>query len=92
MNLHITTELVDEVIAEALQHINRRRTEHQITAESAQELILARMDARLIMQVIINIVDNAIKYTQEGSKIHIRTCQKGDQVIVRISDNGPGIP
>ncbi|MEG2080078.1 MAG: ATP-binding protein, partial [Oscillospiraceae bacterium] len=46
---------------------------------------------RLIVQVIINIVDNAIKYTPIGSEITIETSKKNDKVIVKISDNGDGI-
>lgn len=37
-----------------------------------EELVLARMDVRLIMQVLVNLVDNAIKYTPPGSVIFIR--------------------
>lgn len=51
-----------------------------------------RMDARLIIQVIINIVDNAIKYTQEGSDIYIKARKEGRYVIISIEDNGAGIP
>ena len=49
------------------------------------------MDAKLIVQVIINIVDNAVKYTQKGSKITIYTKKDGEWVTVTIADNGPGI-
>lgn len=91
MNLHLSTELMDEVIAEALHHVNRRRAQHTITVTGAQDLILARVDAKLMVQVIINIVDNAVKYTPEGSTITIRTEKKGNQVIVEIADDGPGI-
>ena len=49
------------------------------------------MDARLIVQTVINIVDNAIKYTQAGSSIDIYTGRKNGFVFVRISDDGPGI-
>lgn len=49
------------------------------------------MDARLIVQVIINIVDNAIKYTPKNSHIVIRTEKRGKQAIVSISDDGNGI-
>ncbi|MEG2429491.1 MAG: ATP-binding protein, partial [Oscillospiraceae bacterium] len=48
-------------------------------------------DARLIVQVIINIVDNAIKYTPAQSEIVISTKKENDMVIVEISDNGGGI-
>ncbi len=57
-----------------------------------EDFILAKMDARLIVQVIINIVDNAIKYTPTGSTITISTTKKDKQVIVDIADDGPGIP
>ncbi|EDN7532666.1 histidine kinase, partial [Listeria monocytogenes] len=50
------------------------------------------IDSQLIMQVIINIVDNAIKYTPPGSKICIVAKQDMDSVCVEIKDNGEGIP
>jgi two-component system sensor histidine kinase KdpD len=92
MNLNLTTELMDEVIAEALLHVNRKRVEHNIKVQSAEDYILAQIDPKLIVQVIINMVDNAIKYTPEGSDISIFTEKKQGKVIVRIVDNGPGIP
>ena len=45
-----------------------------------------------VIQVIINIVDNAIKYTQEGSDIYIKARKEGRYVIISIEDNGAGIP
>lgn len=92
MNLDLTAELIDEVIAEALRHINRKKSEHHISVQSNGEYILARMDPKLIVQVVINIVDNAIKYTQAGSHILIVSEKKQGKVIVRIADNGSGIP
>lgn len=92
MNFNMSVELMDEVIEEAMRHINRKSTEHNISVEYKDELILARMDARLIIQVIINIVDNAIKYTPAGSEIRITAEKKENTVSVRISDNGAGIP
>ena len=92
MSLRLKPELMDDVISEALRHINRRKAEHHITVEHSDELALARMDARLIVQVVINIVDNAIKYTPPGSDINVRTYVKNKQVVTEIADNGPGIP
>ena len=50
------------------------------------------IDASLITQVIINIVDNAIKYTEVGSNIEIASTQKGNMVEISVADNGDGIP
>ena len=82
---------MDDVIAEALHHINRKSEEHHISVESKEEFLLAKMDAKLIVQVIINIVDNAIKYTPKNSHIVIRTEKRGKQAIVSIADDGNGI-
>ena len=52
----------------------------------------AVMDARLMVQVVINIVNNAIKYTPEGSHITLSAERSNQTVIVEIADDGPGIP
>lgn len=52
---------------------------------------MANVDARLLVQVVINIVNNAIKYTPEGSHITLSAHREGDQVEVEIADDGPGI-
>ena len=91
MNLRLSAELVDEVIAEALRHLNRKSGEHRIRFNSGDELLLARMDARLIVQVLVNLVDNAIKYTPVGSHIEISTRKEGPWACIRVADDGPGI-
>ena len=55
------------------------------------ELLLAKCDARLIVQVIINLVDNAIKYTPAGSCIAITTKGEDGCAVVSVADDGPGI-
>ncbi|MGN0384538.1 MAG: ATP-binding protein [Lachnospiraceae bacterium] len=92
LNLHITEDLVDDVISEALHHVNRKRVEHHILVQNKEEYLLAKMDAKLMVQVIINIVDNAIKYTPKGSNIRIQTWKQGDKAVIAISDDGDGIP
>lgn len=91
MNLKLQAELLDDVITEALKHINRKSIEHQIDIKQEDDLLVAKMDAKLIMQVIINLVDNAIKYTEPGSKIQISTQKRKNEVIVEVADNGNGI-
>ena len=92
VNLTRSIELMDEVVSEALKHINRKSKEHTIRVTSGKDFILAHIDAKLIVQVIINLVDNAIKYTPAGSVIEIHTEQKNKWVIVSVADNGPGFP
>ena len=96
LKLKFTDQLLDEVIAESLRHISRKHEEYQIVTE-CDELILARMDVRLILQVLINLVDNAIKYTPDGGKIDVDIEEMEavgeDSIILRIcvSDTGIGI-
>ena len=91
MKLNQSIEIMDDVIDEALKHIDRNKVEHDIEVCRPEELIIANIDAKLIMQVVINIVNNAIKYTQAGSIIKIAYGNKNDMVYVNISDNGPGM-
>ena len=90
--LNFSSEIIDEIISEALDHINKRNTDHQIIFCSSDEITLVNVDARLIVQVIINIVDNAIKYTPDGSLITISTKRNDNMLYVSIADNGNGIP
>lgn len=91
MQLHLSAELMEDVVSESLLHIDRKSSEHNIVVKHDDEFLLARMDARLIVQVIINIVDNAVKYTPAGSNITIETLRQGNEAVVRIADDGPGI-
>ena len=92
MKLQKQPHLVEEIVTEALQHISRKQTEHTITVHHQNELLLAKCDARLIIQVIINLVDNAIKYTPAGSHITITTKQNEQHTEISVADNGAGIP
>jgi len=92
IELKLQPHLAEEIVSEAMQHISRKASDHCITVEHQDELLLAQCDARLMVQVIINLVDNAIKYTPEGSHIRIFTRQEGTEAVFGVSDNGPGIP
>lgn len=90
IKLNYSIQLIDEIISEALCHINRNHKKHNILVD-IQEMILVRVDVRLILQVIINIIDNALKFTSEDSTIIITVQKQLNQVLVSIADDGPGI-
>ena len=108
MNLRIGPELIDDIISEALQHIDRRGSEYTIVAEPSPETLLVDVDGRLIVQVLINLINNAIQYTPAGSTIRISTdrlsalredgsvkigpVRNEECIVVTVADNGPGIP
>lgn len=89
-------ELVSDVLADALRHVSRSVSEHRLTVEIEDEFLLAQMDGRLIVQVVVNLLNNAIAYTPAGSSIrltaHRERSASGDRVVVAVSDDGPGIP
>ena len=90
MGIRLSQELINDVIEEALRHIDPK--DHQIIVEEQNKMFLVEMDTNLIVQVIINLVNNAIKYTPKGSHIWISTDCQDDHVYVSIKDDGPGIP
>ena len=95
MQIRQSAELVDEVIKEALKHTGQSRTGRTIKVEEEDELILAKMDARLIVQVLINLIGNAVKYTPQGTDITVRVKKEkteNSQVIISVCDLGDGIP
>ena len=92
MELKTQPQLAEEIVSEALQHISRKRSEHTITVTHEDELLLAQCDAKLIVQTIINLVDNAIKYTPVGSHIEISTRWEESMAVFTVADDGPGIP
>lgn len=92
MQISPSTNVINEVIEESIKHLDKNADQHHIVVENSEELLLARADTRLIMQVLINLVNNAIKNTPKGSEIRIRSERRGENVVVSVSDNGPGIP
>ena len=92
MKLKEEPELLEEVFREALLHLDRNAAKHVISVDLPDDLLMAEMDARLIVQVVINIVNNAVKYTPEGSHIVLSARRWGKLVRVQIADDGPGIP
>ena len=63
----------------------------QLSSDVAREVYVEGDRSRL-QQVIVNLIANAIKYTQEGGKVEVHVCEKGSLAVLDVSDNGAGIP
>jgi two-component system sensor histidine kinase KdpD len=91
MELHTSAELMGEVIQEARRHCSRKISEHIFRTELSSDLLMGKMDARLIVQLIVNLINNAVKYTPPGSHITVHCEKEGDMIQTSVSDDGPGI-
>jgi signal transduction histidine kinase len=63
-----------------------------LVSETSPDLPPLRANPIRIRQMLDNLVGNAIKYTQQGGKVDVHANLMDDQIILRVSDNGPGIP
>ena len=92
MALHLKPELLSEVVGGVMQRLEKYGSTHHLRVEQEDDLLMARIDARLILQVLTNLIDNAVKYTPPGSEIAVRTLRRDGMVVVEVADTGPGIP
>lgn len=92
MVIHMQAELVDDVVTESLKHIGRHVEGHTLKVEQENDMLVARMDGKLIIQVITNLVDNALKYTPQGSQILLRIRKEKDNIVFEVADEGIGVP
>ena len=92
MKLNLQDELVVDAIEEALRHTDRGAAKRQLRTRIEDDLLMARMDAALIVQVLINLLNNAVKYTPESATIVIGTKREDDMALVWVEDDGQGIP
>ena len=91
MTLRTSTELLSDIVEEAVQHVRRKADSHPLSISCQDDLLLVRADAKLIIQVIVNLVDNAVQYTKPGSSITVTAKKNGTMAEVQVADTGDGI-
>lgn len=82
------SKLIHEVVAEA----KLRAPNHEIVNSQRQRLPRPEVDARRIRQVLDNLIDNAVKYSGEGTRIVVEARQTGQELLTSVADQGIGIP
>jgi two-component system sensor histidine kinase KdpD len=83
---------VDEVVGAALARLEGRLGDHTVNTTFPADLPLVLVDGVLLEQVVINLVENAVKYAPPGSAIDMSASASDREVVVEVADRGPGIP
>lgn len=92
--IRIKTELCDvqDVVGAALAQIGEAAKRRRISVRVAPDLPFIPMDSVLIVQVVVNLIENALKYSGAESPIEIEAHVAGDQLQLCVLDRGNGVP
>ncbi|HLG87802.1 MAG TPA: sensor histidine kinase KdpD [Alphaproteobacteria bacterium] len=81
-----------DVIGGALERLKQALAPYHVVADVKQDLKLLYVDPILIEQVLVNVLDNAAKYSSPGGQITLRAFERDDRTVIQVVDKGPGIP
>lgn len=91
IHVHKELEAMEEVAACAVEHVEKVFSGREVQVNLPDSFHLVPMDARLIQQVITNLLDNALKHTKEKEKIELDIQYGTDMVQVTVKDEGEGL-
>jgi len=83
-------KLVKEVVSDWVPRALEREIDLGVIVEDSS--IMARGNALLLREMLANLVDNAIRYTQAGGRVTVRLGQTAEAIVLSVEDDGPGIP
>jgi two-component system sensor histidine kinase KdpD len=83
---------LEEIVGAALTRVEQRLTGRRVTTQIPGDLPLVPLDGVLVEQVLLNLLDNALRHTPAGTPIEISATLDGNQVVVAVADRGPGVP
>lgn len=91
--IRLTAGPIKEVLAEAIEACAAKAADKPVEISLAcPDQLSARINAPLLEQAISNLLDNAIKYSRPGSTVRVEGEASPGEVVIRVSDSGPGIP
>ena len=91
--IHLVGRKLKGILQAAIQACHTRTQEKQITVGlSCPEDLRARVNGPLLEQALVNLIDNAVKYSGLGSKVEVEAGKEDGQVRIRVTDQGVGIP
>src|SRR5262249_59448918 len=92
IQVHKEWQPVEEVVGAALTRLEAQLHDRPLTTHLPVDLPLVPLDSVLIEQVLLNLLDNATKYTPPGSPIALTAWATEDAVTIEVADLGPGLP
>lgn len=92
MKIATSLESVEEVCAEAIRRLRKRLPQADIAVRVPEEYLLIPMDAMLIEQVIINLLENAVVHSKSSLPIELTVTDGSEVVTFMVKDYGVGIP
>ena len=92
LTLHKEPEAAEEIVGAALSVMEKRCPGREIGVQTPPQLLLVPMDARLVTQVLVNLLDNALRHTPAGREVRVELGQEGEQAVFSVLDRGCGIP
>jgi two-component system sensor histidine kinase KdpD len=92
VTLNLQWQPLEEVVGAALEASRNMLKQHHVEVKLPADLPLVRIDALLIERVLVNLLENASKFTPAGSTVVLSAEVVGGELKVSVSDNGPGLP
>jgi signal transduction histidine kinase len=93
IQLHLHSKDINALVHEVITKLDYLARSKRIEVRAELEpLFSIRMDVDLIRQVLQNLIENAIKYSPEGSSILVTSEERDGHIVVQVADQGPGIP
>jgi two-component system sensor histidine kinase KdpD len=91
--IHLNREPCDiqDAIGAALEQLGERLGEHPVKVDLPTNLPIISLDFALIVQALVNVLDNAVKYSPTGALIEVCVTQRGEWMQIQVSDRGIGI-
>jgi len=83
------TEIIERAVESSRPVLEARR--HELAVVLPRDKVWLEADATRLAQVLANLLNNAGKYTEQGGQIRLMAERQGEEVVVRVSDNGMGI-
>ncbi|MBL0937380.1 MAG: sensor histidine kinase KdpD [Gemmatimonadaceae bacterium] len=84
--------VLDEIVSGAVLRVETRLGDRMLSVQLPPTLPLVALDDVLIQQVLVNLLENALRHTPAGSAIEISAIADNREVVVTVADRGPGVP